>query len=107
MIVAKGATPRTANHALGVLSAALTAAVEAGRLPANPAHGVRPVPEPNRAAELRERDRAENAGRRCRQCAIASPYRCFSYGGLRPSELLALKWVAVGEHVLLVERSYS
>ena len=45
VIVQDGAKPRTANHALGVLSAALTAAVDANRIPANPCYGVRPVPE--------------------------------------------------------------
>ena len=106
-IIEDGATPSTANHALAVLSAACGAAVKDGRLPSNPCSGVRKLPvmvsrprplvpievERIRAAMPNERDRL----------AVS----ILSYAGLRPSELVALAWDAVRDHVIVVERSYS
>ena len=91
-----GAKPRTANARWAALSAALTAAVEANRIPANPCYGVRPVPEgePQRRALTPDRGRAGVCG----DAAAARPVAVavMAYAGLRPGEMLALRWDDVG-----------
>jgi integrase len=106
-IVARGAKPRTANFALQTLSAALTAAVDANRLPANPCFGVKRVqqPRPQRRAltplEV-EKIRAAMTGQRDRLFVSL-----LAYAGLRPGEAIALTWDNVSDHVLLVDASHS
>lgn len=103
----KGATPSVLNHAQGVLSAALGAAMRDGLLPVNPCMGLRKLPV------MVERPRAltpvevESVITR-----IAAPrdrvlVAVMAYAGLRPGEALALTWDSVTDHLLIIDRSYS
>jgi integrase len=106
-IVQKGARPRTANFALQTLSAALTAAVDANRLPANPCHRVKRVPQQRptrRALTPLEVEKIRAAMPAARDRLFVS---LLCYAGLRPGEAIGLAWDAVSEHVLLVDTSYS
>lgn len=107
VIVQDGAKPRTANHALGVLSAALTAAVDANRIPANPCYGVRPVPEGKPQRRALTPDEVERICAAMPQLRDRVAVTVMAYAGLRPGEMLALRWDAVGEHLILVDRSWS
>jgi len=114
-IIRDGAKPRTVNFAVQTLSAALTAAVEAGRLPANPCLGLRRVPQPpltRRALTPDEVERIRADMPSIRDRVLVS---LMAYAGLRPGEALALHWtnVTVYEHhlgafgELLVSESYG
>ena len=91
-IIAAGATPHTALHVMKTLSSALGAAVDDGKIPANPLYGVKRLPvirEPRRSlsAEQAERIRAEMASQRDR--VLWGLIYC---AGLRTEEALAVRW---------------
>ena len=103
---AAGCKPTQANQALSVLSAALSAAVTSGELPANPCRGVKrisvrvtrprvlpPLEVEQGIAAMRLRDR------------VMVELLC--YAGLRPGEALALRWEDVRGGLLIIDRSYS
>lgn len=103
-VMADGATAYRAQRAMTILSACLSAAVEADLIPANPCAGVKavawkkntrePVPlatvEALRLTLARERDRA-----------LVS---VLAYAGLRPGEAVALEWDDVREATIVVRR---
>jgi len=102
-----GATPGVANSALSVLSAACGAAVRDGHLPANPCSSVRKLPvlvERPRALTPVEVEQIRAGMAALRDQVLVS---LLALGGLRPGEALALTWDSVGEHVLIVDRSWS
>lgn len=101
-LVRRKITPHVANRAVSVLSAALGAAVEDELLAANPCRGLHRLPEG--AKRRQPATLAEVEGIRAvldspRDRAIVS---LLAYGGLRPSELGALRWDDVAEATLVV-----
>lgn len=99
---AEGKHPRTVQHYLACLRAALTKAVEWGRIPANPARGVKTPRIPESSVEPFTADQeatflAYVAGARVEgEQQPADPlYALFLAGfhsGLRQGELLGLRW---------------
>ena len=91
-IVSDGASPHAALHVMKTLSSALGAAVDDGKIPANPLYGVKRLPvirEPRRSlsAEQAERIRAEMTSQRDR--VLWGLIYC---AGLRTEEALAVRW---------------
>lgn len=105
--LAAGGGPVAVRQALTLLGSILQRAVEAGRIPANPARLVRKV-RPPRRAEVRPLAPATVEALRAaateRDAVLIS---VLAYAGLRPGEALALRWGAVRERTILVERSLS
>ena len=108
-IVADQCTPKQANAAMRTLSSALGWAVRTDRLPENPCARVRNLsvsdaaPRP-RAIGIDQIERLRAAMQTDRDRAMVS---VLFYCGLRPGELLALRWGDVGERTLTIDRSFS
>ena len=105
-ITADGCKPTQANQALSVLSAALTASVANGELPANPCRGVKRIPvRVSRPHALTPEEVEQGmAGMRLRNRVMV---QLVCYAGLRPGEALALRWGDVRGGLLIIDRSYS
>lgn len=108
-IIAAGCTVQQANRATVTLSAALGYAVRQNHLPRNPCarvrarkvHSVSPRP---RAIGVEQVERLRAAMPTDRDRAMAS---LLFYAGLRPGEMLALRWADIGERTITVDRSCS
>jgi integrase len=90
--IASGASPKTVNSALRVLSACLTGALEERLIPANPCIGMRPLPTPpveRRAIPLVHVEAIRATVPTAVDRAMASP---LCYAGLRPQEIAGLRW---------------
>jgi integrase len=105
--LARGVGPSAVRKALALLGSILQRAVEAGRIPRNPARLVRKARLPRRA-EVRplppatvERMRSASSPRDATLLSV------LAYAGLRPGEALALRWGDVRDRTLLIERSVS
>lgn len=104
-LVARGATAGVVNAARRVLSAALSAAVEEGLLQANACRGIRPLPTrrpDRRPIPVGEVERIRAAMPTARDRLIVS---LLAYGGLRPGEVLGLRWMDVQGHTLHVHQA--
>jgi integrase len=106
-IVAAGAPPTQANHALAVVSAALGVAARDGRIPQNPCVGTRKLGvrvERRRALSALEVERIRQAMPTPRDRVLVS---LMALAGLRPGEAIGLGWDSVLEGRLLVDRSFT
>jgi integrase len=106
-IAAAGCTPGQRNHAQRTLSAALGVAVRDGVLPSNPCAAVRRAPHkaarPQALTPLEiERIRAEMPSPR-----DALMVSLMGYAGLRPEELVALRWSDIGSRVIVIDRAFT
>jgi integrase len=106
-IVETGCTPGQRNHALRVLSAALGVAVQDGLIPANPCAGIRRAPHtPARPRALTpmeiEAIRAQMPTPR--DALLVS---ILGYAGLRPEEVVPLRWSDVAAGVIVVDRAFT
>ena len=103
--IVNGATPKTVNAALRVLSACLTDAVEEELIPANPCIGMRPLPAPpvdRRAIAVADVERIRLTVPSAVDRAVVS---LLCYAGLRPQEVAALRWSDVRASTLLIARA--
>lgn len=104
-IMRDGSPPVNTNNVVRVLSAALSSAVEDGLLPANPCFRLKRVPEPpaeRRAFHpevVREIIGKMPTGRDRMIVALGA------YAGLRPGEIVALRWMDLLDGVIHVQRS--
>lgn len=102
-----GATPKTVNAVIRVLSAALGTARTARLIPSNPCQGTPPLParKPDRRAipvDVIERIRAGMLLPRDR--AIVS---LMAYAGLRPGEVCGLRWQDIQTRTIHIVQSYT
>jgi integrase len=108
---AAGVGQPTVARALTLLQGALQRAVEWRRIGSNPVKVVR-KPKVRRYREVRppapttvERLRAAATGRRRHGHRDATLISVLAYAGLRPQEALALRWHAVRDRTLLIDRA--
>jgi integrase len=90
-----------------VLSSALGHAAKIGKLPANPALGVRKIPVPvtrPRAITPLQVERIRAAMPTQRDRVLVG---LFYYAGLRPEEAFALTWDSVLDDYLLIDKSFT
>jgi len=108
-IIAAGCSVKQANRALVALSAALSWAVRQNHLPSNPCARIRPrrvheaSPRP-RAIGVEQVEQLRAVMPTARDRAMVS---LLFYAGLRPGELLALRWSDIGERTITVDRNYT
>lgn len=103
---ADGCSPGQANAALGILSAALSSARRARKVPANPCQGIRRL----RVEVKRPRALTPEQVEAIRMAMVhprdATLVSVMAYGGLRPQEALALRWSDVGR-TIVVSRTWT
>jgi len=108
-IIREGATPRasavTANKALEILSTALSAAVKARRLPANPCAQVGKLRIPRKALRALTPEQVERVRLHLPTSRDRLLWSLLSLAGLRPEEALALRWSDVVDDHLIIERA--
>jgi integrase len=104
-IVRAGSPPTNTNNVLRALSSALSAAVDEGLIPANPCFRLGKMPQlptERRAFHpetVREMIAAMPDGRDRMIVTLGA------YAGLRPAEIVALRWMDIADGVIHVERS--
>lgn len=101
----EGATDKTINKAISVVSAALSRAVDEGLLEINPARGMtmlKTAPTKRRALTPLEVEKIRHWMPTSRDRIIVS---LLAYAGLRPGELVALEWRHISANHILVEQS--
>jgi integrase len=101
----EGATDKTVNMVIAVLSSALTAAVDEDLLEQNPCRGLRKLkvaPTKRRALDPISVERLRRWMPTGRDQVIVS---LLAYAGLRPAEVCALQWRHITDHSILVEQS--
>lgn len=104
-IMRDGSPPVNTNNVVRVVSSAMTSAVEDGLIPANPCFRLKRVPEPpteRRAFHpdtVREIVAVMPTGRDRMIVALGA------YAGLRPGEIVALRWMDLLDGVIHVQRS--
>jgi integrase len=98
----------TKRKVMAILQGILERAAEWERIPGNPMKVVR-KPGRSRARVPRPlgRDRVESIRRSLVSDRDSTLVAVLAYGGLRPSEALALKWMDVGDRTLVVERAVA
>lgn len=104
-MINEGATNKTVNSAISVVSAALTAAVNEDRIEHNPCREMRRLktePTSRRALTTLEVEAIRDAMSTPRDKIVVS---LLAYAGLRPAELLGLQWKHVRDNVIIVEQS--
>jgi integrase len=104
-LLTRGASAKTVNAVLRVLSACLKDAEGEGLIPGNPLRGVRPLDEPPVQRRAIPADVVE-------QLVAAMPtdrdrliVALISYAGLRPSEVRALTWGDITDHAVSVTKA--
>lgn len=104
-IIRDGSPPTNTNNVLRVLSSALSAAAEANLIPANPCHKLGKVPQ-------RPTERKAFAPETVALMVSSMPegrdrmiVGLAAYAGLRPAEIVALRWMDIADGVIHVERS--
>jgi integrase len=105
--LAAGAGPSAVRKAVVVLGSILQRAAESGRIASNPVRVVRkatPLQRPEVIALAPATIEAMRAASTPRDAALLS---VLAYAGLWPAEAPALRWGAVRDRTLLVERSVS
>ena len=103
--IANGASPKTVNSALRVLSACLTGAVEEGLMPANPCIGMRPLPAPPIERRVIPIAQVEQIRATLPLAGDRAVVSLLCYAGLRPQEIAALRWSDVREATILIARA--
>lgn len=109
-LMASGLSRTTVGHARAVLSAAYTAAIRAKLVIANPVPGAR-LPGRPTTPRVRQMRFSEAVYRRISDAVAEHPIRPFveliARTGLRPGEVLALKWgdIALADRVIYVRRA--
>jgi integrase len=104
-IIRDGSKPTNTNNVLRVLSSALSAAVDEGLIPGNPCFRlgrVEQAPTERQAFHpdtVREIIAAMPEGRDRMIVALGA------YAGLRPAEIVALRWMDIADGVIHVQRS--
>lgn len=101
----EGATDKTVNMVVAVLSSALTAAVDEDLLEQNPCRGLRKLkvaPTKRCALDPISVERLRRWMPTSRDETIIS---LLAYAGLRPAEVCALQWRHITDHSILVEQS--
>lgn len=104
-ILRDGASANTANHAMRVLSAALGTAVDEDLIAGNPCLGIRAMRhrvERPRALSEDEVSRLLDATANDRDRRMIA---LMAWAGLRPGEVIALRWEDIGDAVIDVSRS--
>jgi integrase len=105
-VSADGCPAMQANHALSILSAALSAARRARKVPANPCQGIRrlrvEVSRP-RALTPEQVEAIRAAMARPQDAVLVS---VMAYAGLRPEEALPLRWSDLGR-TIVVSRTWT
>ena len=106
-IMRAGASPRTVNAVSRVLSAALAGAVEDGLIPANPmrAHSLGGLPEAPTDRRAVPLDVVEGIRAQLEHPRDRLIVSLMAYCGLRPAEVLGLRWGDVSDDAVLVARS--
>lgn len=102
-----GATPKTVNAAMRVLSACLKDAHEDGMIPGNPCRGLRPLPverPDRRAIPASEVELIRAALPTARDRLVVS---LAAWCGLRPQEIVALRWEDVHHDRLHIRRAHG
>lgn len=100
-----GATPKSANAAVRVLSAALGAAVTDDVLGANPCQGLRPLPTTPVDREPATLDEVEAIRAELTDPLDRLVVSLLAYGGLRPGEARQLQWRDVRPQHLFILRA--
>jgi integrase len=104
-LLSRGASPKTVNGVISVLSAAMGRAVSEQRIPSNPVTGLRSYP----SVVLRPRALTPVEVEAIRQAMPTDRDRLvvsvLAYAGLRPGECVALVWGNVTPVSLIVDRS--
>lgn len=104
-IIRDGSPPTNTNNVLRVLSSALSAAVDEGLIPGNPCFRLGKVAQPPTERQafhpeiVRELIAAMPEGRDRLIVALGA------YAGLRPAEIVALRWMDIADGVIHVQRS--
>ena len=104
-IIRDGSRPTNTNNVLRVLSSALSAAVDEELIPANPCFRLGRVEQPPTERQafhpdtVREMIAAMPQGRDRMIVAVGA------YAGLRPAEIVALRWMDIADGVIHVQRS--
>ena len=104
-ILEAGATEKTTNSVLAVLSAAISSAVDEDLLEANPILGMRRLrvtPTSRRALSVSEVEEIRRWMPTSRDEIIIS---LLAYAGLRPAEVCGLKWRHITDRFIIVEQS--
>jgi integrase len=105
-IRAAGCTPKQAGKAARVLSAALGVAVREGLLPGNPVSGLRLAKQAPTRPHALTPEEVELVRAQMPTLRDVCLLGLLAYAGLRPGEVLALRWRDVGR-VLVIDRSVS
>jgi len=103
-MIEAGATVYAAQHAVKTLTTCLGDAVDDDILPANPCAGLKALQWarlPQEPATLKEVEAVRARMPTSRDRAAVS---LLAYAGLRPGELIALRWTDIREHSLVVRR---
>lgn len=104
-IVRDGSPPTNTNNVLRVLSSAMSAAADEGLIPANPCFRLGKMPQAPTERQafhpdtVREIIAAMPEGRDRMIVAVGA------YAGLRPAEIVALRWMDLADGVIHVSRS--
>jgi integrase len=102
-----GAGPVAVRQAFDLLGSILQRAVEAERIPSNPARLVRRARPPRRREVRPLAPAAIERMRAAAEVRDAALISVLAYAGLRPGEALALRWGDIREQTILVERALS
>ena len=103
----KGCPASQVNQALRVLSAALGVAVRDGLLPSNPCTGLRKVPVQVSRPKALTPHEVELIAVNMPSLRDAAMVSLMAYAGLRPEELVALRWSDVGTNVIVIDRAFT
>jgi integrase len=106
-IGAVGCSAGQQNHAIRVLSAALGVAVRDGVLPANPCSGIRKAPHVVARPRALSPEQIEAIRAHMPTARDALMVSLMAYAGLRPEEVVALRWSDMETGVIVVDRAYS
>lgn len=106
-IATAGCSPGQRNHPQRTLSAALGVAVRDGVLPSNPCAGIRRAP--HKAARPQALTPIEIEGIRAEMPSPrdALMVSLMGYAGLRPEEVVPLRWSDVESRVIVVDRAFA
>lgn len=106
-MIEAGRTPKVANDAVRVLSAALGRAEEEDVIVLNPCRGLRRLPEPRVHRQPFTLDEIEAVRLELERPQDRAVVSLMAYAGLRPAEVRGLCWEDVREHTIRVHRSLT
>jgi integrase len=105
--LAAGAGQVAVRHAIELLGSILEHALVAGRLAENPARRVKKARRPRREEVQALSPRTVETMRGALGARDATLVSVLAYAGLRPGEVLGLRWGDIREHTLLIQRAIS